>query len=54
MNGSVHSITRPDEQTLTLLADRFLDLWMNGISRKSLTLANFKIHSASIHPEQAQ
>lgn len=31
MNGSLHSASRPDDDALTPLANRFLDLWMNGI-----------------------
>ena len=32
MNGSLHSASRPDDDALTPLANRFLDLWMNGIA----------------------
>ena len=33
MNGSLHSATRPDDDALTPLAQRFWDLWMNGIAK---------------------
>lgn len=52
MNGSIHSTTRPDTQALTPLADRFLDLWMNGISHKSVNQTNFTTHPTITVPDQ--